>query len=130
MLRINWTQVKGLRDHLARQGFQPLSEILVMTLYRGSDPVRTKIKFEQLQSFLFECEGDNNLIGIFVLDAKSNKPLWSAKAAEREEALESIPTSGHASIVIEFKNMTAEQKQTWIDMMVSAVQSYVDNGEV
>lgn len=130
MLRINWTQVKGLRDHLARQGFQPASEILVMTLFRGSDPVRTKIPFEQLQSFLFECEGDNNLIGIFVLDAKSNKPLWSAKAAEREEALESIPTSGHASIVIEFKNMTAEQKQTWIDMMISAVQSYVDNGEV
>ena len=130
MLRINWTQVRGLRDHLARQGFHPTSEILVMTLYRGTDPIRTKIKFEQLQSFLFECEGDQNLIGVFVLDAKSNKPLWSAKAAEREEALETIPTSGHANVVLDFKNMTPEQKQIWIDMMTSAAQSYVDKGEV
>lgn len=130
MLRINWTQVTGLKEHLARQGFHPSSEILVMTLYKGTDPTRTKIRFDQLQSFLFEAEGDRNLIGIFVLDAKSNKPLWSAKAAEREESLESIPTSGHANIVIEFKNMNAEQKRIWIDMMISALQTYVDKGEV
>jgi|SoiMethySBSTD1v2_1073268.scaffolds.fasta_scaffold91442_7 hypothetical protein len=130
MLHIDWTQVRGLKDHLARQGFISTSEILVMTLYKGTDPVRTKIKFEQLQSFLFECEGDPKLIGIYVLDAKSNKPLWSAKAAERGESLESIPTSGHASVVIEFKDMTPEQKQIWIDMMTSATQSYVDRGEV
>jgi hypothetical protein len=129
-IRINWTQVRGLSDHLARQGFHPTSDILVMTLYKGTDPIRTKIKFEQLQTFLFDCESNMNLIGIFVLDAKTNKPLWSAKAAEREEALESIPTSGHANVVIEFKNMTAEQKQIWIDMMISAVQSYVNKGEV
>jgi hypothetical protein len=55
-----------------------------MTLYRKNiDPVRTSINFSQLQSFLFEIEGDQNLIGIFVLD-KNNKPLWSARAAERE----------------------------------------------
>ncbi len=130
MLRINWTQVKGLKDHLARQGFNPTSEILVMTLYKGTDPIRTKIRFEQLQGFLFDCEGNQTLIGIFVLDAKTNKPLWSAKAAEREESLESIPTSGHANVVVEFKNMTPEQKQIWLDMMTSAVQSYVDKGEV
>lgn len=129
MLRINWTAVKGLNDHLARQGFSATSEIMVMTLYKGTDPIRTKIKFEQLQNFLFECEGNQNLIGIFVLDAKSNKPLWSAKAAERKEALETIPTSGHANIVIDFKNMIPEQKQIWIDMMTSAAQSYMDRHE-
>ena len=130
MLRINWIEVRGLQDHLCRMGFQPTSEVLVMTLYKGTEPVRTKIKLEQLQGFLFESAGNQNLIGIFVLDSRSNKPLWSAKAAEREESLETIPTSGHANIVIEFKGMTPEQKQVWIDMMTSAAQSYVDRGEI
>lgn len=127
MLRINWTQVRGLKDHLARNGFHDESELMVMLLYRSNiDPVKTRINFSQLQSFLFEAEGDQNLIGVFVFDAKNNKPLWSAKAAEREESLESVPSSGHPNIINEFKNMSQEQKQTWIDIMVASAQSYVD----
>ena len=126
MLRIDWNSVRGLKDHLARQGFHPESEIFVMTLYRKSDPVRVKIKLEQLQTCLFEIQGDANLTGIFVLDVKSNKPLWSARAAEREEALESIPTTGHANVVVEYKNMNPENRQVWIDIMVAAAQSFVD----
>lgn len=126
LLRINWTQIRGLKEHLARQGFHPESELMIMTLYRGVDPVKTRIKFENLQNFLFEIDADPNLIGVFVFDSKSNKPLWSAKAAEREESLESIPTSGHPTIVTEFKNMKAEQKQVWIDITTSAIQSYLD----
>ncbi len=127
MLRINWTQVRGLKEHLARQGFYEESELMVMTLYRSNiDPVKTRIAFSQLQNFLFEAEGDPNLIGVFVFDAKNNKPLWSAKAAEREESLESIPPSGHPNIVTEFKNMSPEQKQIWIDVMTAAAQSFVD----
>jgi len=127
MLRIDWTQIRGLKDHLARNGFYDESELMVMLLYRSNlDPVKTRINFSQLQSFLFEAEGDHNLIGVFVFDAKNNKPLWSAKAAEREESLESVPSTGHQNIVNEFKNMSQEQKQTWIDIMVAAAQSYVD----
>jgi hypothetical protein len=127
MLRINWTQVKGLKDHLARQGFYDESELMIMTLYRSNlDPIRTKISFSELQPFLFEAEGNPNLIGVFVFDAKNNKPLWSAKAAEREESLESVPSSGHSNIIDEFKNMSPEQKQIWIDVMIAAAQSHVD----
>lgn len=130
MLRINWTQVRGLKDHLARQGFHPESEILVMTLYGNHiTPIKTRVKFEHLQNYLFEVEGDPNLTGVFVFDAKANKPLWSAKAAEREESLETIPSNGHANVVIDFKDMNPEQKQTWFDIMNAAVQSYVDKGD-
>ena len=126
MLRINWTQIKGLKDHLARQGYKGESEILAMVLYRSNDPIRIKIKFSSIQEFLFELDGDQNITGIFLLDPKSNKPLWSAKAAEREESLESIPTSGHPTIVIDFKNMKEEQRKVWVDITESAIQSYLD----
>ncbi len=127
ILRIDWAQVRGLKDHLARQGFHAESELVVMTLYRNNiDPVKTRVILSQLQTFLFEVEGDPNLIGIFILDAKNSKALWSAKAAEREESLESIPSTGHSNVVTDFKNMSPEQKQIWIDIMTSAAQSYVD----
>lgn len=130
MLRINWSQIKGLKEHLARQGFQPESELLVMTLFKKNiDPVRMRVNIAQLEGYLFEVEQEPNLIGIFVLNGKNNKPLWSARAAERENSLETIPTSGHSNIVTEFKNMNPEQKQTWVDILTSAAQTFIDKEE-
>jgi len=123
MLRINWTQVRGLKEHLARQGFLPDSDILAMILYKSAEPSKLKIKFEKLQEFLFDLDGDANVVGIFLFDTTINKPLWSAKAAERQEALETIPVSGHPTVITEFKNMNAEQKQVWIDITVASIQS-------
>ncbi len=127
MLRLDWSQIRGLRDHLARQGFGDESELMIMTLYNKSEPIKIKIKFEQLEHYLFDVDSNPALTGVFIFDLKSNKPLWSAKAAERQECLESMPTSGHPSIVSEFKNMSPEQKQVWIDITSAAIASYLDS---
>lgn len=130
MLRINWSQIKGLKEHLARQGFQPESELMVMTLFKKNiDSVRMRINISQLESYLFEIEQEPNLIGIFVLNGKNNRPLWSARAAERENSLETIPLSGHGNVVVEFKNMSPEQKQPWIDILTSAAQTFIDKDQ-
>lgn len=126
MLKINWTQVRGLKEHLARQGFFDTTELLIMTLYKSNvDPIKMRIPFSQLQNYIFEVQGNPSLTGVFVFDAK-NKPLWAARVAEREEALEAVPSSGHSNIVTDYKDMSPEQRQVWIDIMLSAVQSYVD----
>ena len=127
MLRLNWSQIRGLRDHLARQGFGNESELMIMTLYKNTEPIKSKVKFDQLEQYLFDVDSNTGLIGVYIFDLKSNKPLWSAKAAERQECLESMPTSGHPSIVSEFKNMSPEQKQVWIDITSAAITSYLNN---
>lgn len=127
MLRLNWSEIRGLKDHLARQGFGSESELMIMTLYRNTEPIKAKVRFNQLETYLFEIDSNQNLIGVFIFDLKSNKPLWSAKAAERKESLESMPISGHPSIVLDFKNMSPAQKQVWIDITSAAITSHISN---
>src|SRR5690606_40750058 len=105
MLHINWSQVKGLVEHLARKGFQPESDILAMVLFRDNEktPTKVTVKLDALQEFLFRVDSDPKVIGVFLFDTTINKPLWSAQAAEKAEKLEAIPNSGHPSIISEFK---------------------------
>jgi hypothetical protein len=126
MLRIDWSQVRGLKDHLARQGYKADSELIVMALYHKIEPTKTRIKFSHLQNYLFELENDHNLTGLFVFDARNNKPLWSVKAAYTTEVVEQKPTAGHGTIILDFKNMKPEQKDVWLEITMSALQSYLN----
>jgi hypothetical protein len=111
--------------HLARQGFSAESEILAMIVYKKNETTKHKIKFVQLQEFLFTLEGDPSIVGIFLFDTNINKPLWSAKLAERKDSIETIPSSGHPTIVSEFKNMRPEQKDVWLDITIASIQNYL-----
>jgi hypothetical protein len=126
MLRIDWSQVRGLKDHLARQGYKADSELIVMALYNKTEPTKTRIKFSQLQNYLFDLENDHNLTGLFVFDARNNKPLWSAKAADTTDVVEQKPTAGHSTVILDFKNMKPEQKDVWLEITISALQSYLN----
>jgi hypothetical protein len=129
MLKINWSQIKCLKDHLARQGYKAESEVLVMALYNKVDPTRTKVKFDKLENYIFDLENDPKLIGLFIFDVKNNKPLWSAKANDNEDLVEPLPTSGHSVIILDYKNMKQEQKDVWLEVMISSVQSYINNNK-
>ena len=125
MLKINWSQIKNLQAHLARQGFHPESEILAMIIFKKNETAKHKVKFGQLQEFLFTLEGDPSIVGIFLFDTTVNKPLWSAKLEERKDSIETIPSSGHNTIISEFKNMRPEQKDVWLDITIASIQNYL-----
>jgi hypothetical protein len=125
MLRINWSQIKTLQTHLARQGFQPETEVLAIVMFKKNETVKNKIEFGKLQEFLFSLEGDSTVTGIFLFDVAMKRPLWSAKIAERKDSLEVIPNSGHPTIVSEFKNLSPQQKDVWLDITLASIMNYL-----
>ena len=129
MLRIDWTQVKNLKAHLLRQGYTEDTEVGVMLLYRGSvESQQTKIKLKRLEQLLYDVCDHVDITGFYVFDAELKKPLWRVRETDSSSnTVESIPSSGHPNIVLDFGNMSPEQKEVWVAMTEASLQQYLTN---
>ena len=128
MLKIDWAQVKNLRAHLKRQGYTDESDVAIMILYRGNnESQRLKIKLKALEEILFEVGARPEVTGFYLFDAELKKPLWKLKEVDHSSSLESIPSSGHPSVILDFKSMTPDQRNVWVDMTTASIEQYVEN---
>lgn len=128
MLKIDWAQVKNLKAHLLRQGYTEESDVTVMILYRGkTESQQAKIKLGTLEKVLFDICDHVDVTGFYLFDAELKKPLWKIKEVEHTNTLESIPSSGHPSIIRDFDNMTPEQKDIWVKITEASVQQFMAN---
>ena len=131
MIKINWAQVKSLKANLLRRGYTKDTDLLVMVFYRGKvDSERIKVKLEKLDTILFAAESNTSVNGIFVFDTDAKQPLWRVREEEVSNALEHVPSSGHAGVIRDFSNMSPEQRDVWIDITEASIMQHIAQNEV
>ena len=128
MLKIDWTQVKNLKDHLVRQGYTDDTDVAVMIVYRNkTESQQAKIKLGTLEKLLFEICNNSNIVGFYLFDAELKRPLWKIKEETNKNSVEPIPSSGHPSIIRDFKSMSPEQREVWLQMTLASLNQYITN---
>ncbi len=130
MIKINWTQIKNVRVNLQQKGYKDDSLVVVMVFFRTAPNHESfKVPFGKLMKFLYDLEGNQNVIEVYVLDHTRKRPLWRTKEHDRNKTIEEVPTSGHPGIIIEFDKMSPEQKDVYVNITEACILEFQACGE-
>ena len=126
MIRINWAQIRSLKSLLLGQGFDATSDLMVLVFHRNqADSQKIKVALSNLDKCLFELESDPHIIGIYVFDSEVQRPLFRQREIENLNSIEIVPSSGHTSIIVDFKNMMPDQRDVWVEMTLASISNFL-----
>ena len=127
MIKINWAEVSNLKSLLKRQGQDDAYELVVMILYHNNqDSDRIQVALDQLEQLLFTLESDRRVRSLFLYDLDLQRPFLKIQEAEQVNALETVPNSGHPSVVRDFNEMPPEAKQVWVEITYSKLLQHLN----
>jgi len=129
MIRINWSEVESVKTQLLRGGATDSHEMTVIIFYHNrSDCDKLQIQLAELEEALFDIGSNHNVKGLFLYDLAMKKPYLKCEEVDRASALESVPLSGHPSVVTSFGKMSPEARDVWIEIAIAQQQHYVNEG--
>lgn len=128
MIRINWDEVEATKAKLFREGATEAFEMVVVVLYHTrSECDKIQIRLGQLEKSLFDLGDDNNVRGVFLFDVAMKHPYLKCEEPERANHLETVPNSGHPNILLDFKSMSPEGRDVWVEIALSRLQHYISH---
>lgn len=131
MIKIDWDQVKSLKLNLLRQGFTENTDLMLMLFFQGAeDSKKIKTKLGRLDRSLFDAEANPKVTSVFLFDIDIKRPLLRIKEESKLNVLETIPVSGHYTIVRDFSNMSSEEKDVWVDITLAVAMHHMATNEV
>ena len=126
MIKIVWTEVTNLKSLLKRQGQNDSYELVVMVLYHGSsDSSRIQVELGNLEDLLFGIESDRRVRGVWLYDTDLQRPFLRFQEAEHVNALETVPSSGHPNVILDFNKMSPGARRVWVDITYSKLQQHL-----
>lgn len=129
MIKINWSEVQATKERLLRDGATKSFEMIVIVLYyTKSECDKLQITLGELESVLFDLGGNDDIKGVFLYDIDMKKPYLKCEEPERVNSLETVSNSGHSNILLEFNNMSAEGRDVWLEIAMSKLQHYINQG--
>jgi len=129
MIRIDWDEVEATKAKLLREGATDALEMVVIVLYyTKSECDKIQIRLGQLEKSLFDLGGNEDVKGIFLYDIEVRKPYLKCEEPNRVSALETVPNSGHPTILLEFNKMPPEGRDVWVEIALSKLQHYISQG--
>ena len=130
MIKIDWDEVEATKAKLFREGKNDAFEMVVIILYhKRSECEKIPIRWGQLEKSLFDLGDDQSIKGIFLYDIGMKQPYFKCETPERANILETVPSSGHPSVLLEFKDMSPEGRAVWVEIALSRIQHYIYNSE-
>ena len=129
MIRINWSEVEATKAKLFRDGATDAFELVVIVFYYTKSKCdKIQIRLGQLEASLFDLGGNQDVKGIFLYDIEMRKPYLKCEEPNRVSALETVPSSGHPNVLLEFNKMTPEGRDVWLEIALSRLQHYISQG--
>jgi len=126
MIKINWSEVDNLKTILMQQGQTEAFEMVVVVLYSTKSSCdKVQVKLGSLEESLFSIGGDRNVRGILLYDIEMKRPYLRFCEEARVNTLETVSGSGHPNLILEFKNMTSEARDVWVEITMSRLQHFL-----
>jgi hypothetical protein len=130
MIRINWDEVEATKAKLFREGATEAFEMVIVVLYHTrSECDKIQIRLGQLERSLFDIGDNNNVRGIFLFDVGMKHPYLKCEEASRASHLETVANSGHPNILLDFKSMSVEGRDVWVEIALARLQHYISHQE-
>lgn len=129
MIRINWSEIEATKAKLFRDGATDAFELIVIVFYYSrSKSDKIQVRLGQLEQSLFDIGDNQDVRGIFLFDIEMKKPYFKCEEPNRVNVLETVPSSGHPNILLEFDKMSPEGRDVWLDIALSRLQHYISQG--
>lgn len=125
MIKIDWSEVEATKDRLLRSGMTDSYEMMIIVFYHdklGCDKIQ--IRLANLEQALFDIGSDENVKGIFLYDVTMRKPFFKCQEPDRVSALEAVPNSGHPNVLLDFRDMSPEARDVWLEIAIAQEQHY------
>lgn len=129
MIRIDWDEVELVKTKLFRSGAADTFEMVIIIFYDTKSKCdKLPVMLGDLEEALFELSGDENIKGLFLYDIEMKQPYLKCEKLSHVNAIETVPDSGHLNVLSDFGNMTSEGRDVWLEIMMSELQHYMDQG--
>ena len=127
MIKIDWTQIKELKESLTSQGFNEHTILTIIVFYKGNNKAgKAKTTLGMLENTLFDLESDDAVTGICIFDEDSKRPFLKIRPQANTDGKEIIPSSGHSGVIEDFDSMSPEQKRVWVDITEAAIRQHTN----
>lgn len=129
MIRINWDEVELVKTKLFRSGATDAFEMMIIIFFNTKSRCdKRPVTLGDLEKTLFDLSGDENIKGLFLYDIAVKQPYLKCEKLSHVNAVETVPDSGHLNVLSDFGNMTSEGRDVWMEIMMSELQHYMDQG--
>lgn len=127
MIKIDWTQIKELKQSLISQGFNEQAILTIVISYQNISKVgKVQTELCMLENALFDLESDERVTGIYIFDEDGKRPFLRIRQQANTEGVEVIPSSGHSGIIKDFSCMDREQRKVWVDITEAAIRQHIN----
>jgi len=126
MIKINWDEVEAAKTKLFREGATDAFEMMVVVMFHSrSECEKIQVRLGQLEQSLFDLGENQNIRGIFLFDIAMKHPYLKCESPDRINVLETVPSSGHPNILLDFNKMSPEGRDVWLEIALSRLQHYM-----
>lgn len=122
IMHINWQKIKKLHADLIKDGWKDEDPLLFIMILKNGSPRKSVILFKDLLNFFWQLTELNKIeIAAMVIQDKEGKILYRHKQIDGNEE---IPIGGNINIVKNWKTFSDEQKETYLRILISQINSY------
>jgi hypothetical protein len=122
-LKVNWKKINEIKEDLVNKGFLDDTKLRVMILHYDGDYKKTNIQFKDFLQFMWSLSDSKELdIAGLVITDEEGSILYRHKRIT--ECQEEVPNTGNPYVVKNWNKFSKEQKNTYLTILISQLQSY------
>jgi hypothetical protein len=124
-LKINWKKIARMRQILKDRDYPSDADVTITLVTKKHSIHKKTVKVSELMTSLWEMDSppaNKEIIGFAITDSNHNILFKHRKYSGNEEIPSSI--SGHGEVLKNWNNLTTEQKNIYLEIAISFIQSY------
>lgn len=121
-IKLNWDRVKQLHAELESDGWQKHDKVVFVLIEKGGKPKKAVVPYSELLKFFWHLI-DNDALNVltFVVQDTEGRVLYRHRQVVGNEE---IPNGGNIDVIAHWAALTADEKDTYITMLVAQIDAY------
>lgn len=123
-IRLNWDELREKYEDITQSSNMHANSSIIFTMITADHKIRkSSVKLQNFMKFVWSLS-ENHDFEITTLLAQDEEGRVLYRYKQLNADLEQVPTGGNASVITHWNTMTPTQKEFYIRLIVSQIQSY------
>lgn len=122
--KIHWDKVKNAHFELMKSyNFTDNNELIFIAILRDGTAQKSIVKFKDFYKFFWKISENTNInVATLVIQDSNDNVIF--RHSQENKSHEEIPVGGNTNVVLNWKMLRPEERDTYIKLLISQIQSY------
>ena len=123
-IKINWQKLKEAHKYILERGdITDQTDLSFILIFHNGTAHKTIIKFNEFMNFFWKVsDNDHPRILALIVQDKEGRILYRHR--EFTNGNEEIPIGGHPDIILCWKNLSKQERESYLRLLISQIQAY------